>query len=204
MSAKKWKLYIHTNKINGKKYIGITSKEKVEHRWREGRGYQENTYFSSAIEKYGWDNFNHEILINDLTEDEAKIMERFCIVFWKTKNRLYGYNMTDGGDGTRGFYPSRETREKLSIARRKENLSEETLKRRSDALRGRQFSEEHKRKIGKGNSKPIKMFDRDGNFLKLFNSAHDAEIELGIGHSHISQCCTGKRMTTGGYMWQFA
>lgn len=112
--------------------------------------------------------------------------------------------MTSGGDGTPGYHPSEETRQKLSVARRRENLSEETLKRRSESLRGRRFSDEHKRKIGDANSKPINMLSKTGELIRSFSSAREAEVTLGISHSHISQCCTGKRKSTGGYMWSFA
>lgn len=204
MNTKPWRVYVHINKANGKRYVGVTSKPNPNHRWSNGLGYKENTHFYAAIQKYGWNNFEHIILAEGLTEQEAKEMEKQLIAEWNTQNREYGYNMTSGGDGTPGFYPSEETRMKLSIARRKENLSEETLARRSAGLRGRKFTEEHKRKIGDGNSKAIEMFSKDGEFLKRFNSAHEAEEELGIHHSHISQCCHGTRMTTGGYKWRFA
>ncbi len=199
-----WKVYVHINKFNDKKYIGITSKPKVEHRWNGGRGYKENTHFSSAIQKYGWDNFEHIVLFDGLTADQAKALECHLIESWKTQNNLYGYNMTSGGDGTPGCHPSLETRKKLSDARRKENLSSETLRRRSEGLRGRKFSDEHKRKIGNGNSKPIEMLTKDGVVLKHFKSARDAELSTGISHSHISQCCNGKRNSSGGYCWRFA
>lgn len=201
---KVWKVYVHTNKCNGKRYVGITSKAKPEHRWNSGRGYSESTHFYTAIQKYGWDAFDHEILRDGLTEAEAKAEEKRLIALWNTMDRSCGYNMTSGGDGTPGYIPSDETRAKLSVARRKENLSDETLKRRSDGLRGKKFSDEHKRKIGDGNSKPIDMLDRSGVLLRSFRSARDAEIELGISHSHISQCCHGRRESAGGYKWKFA
>lgn len=204
MEQKQWKVYVHTNILNGKRYVGVTSKENVNHRWSNGNGYKENPHFYSAIQKYGWDGFEHTILFDGMSEKQAKEKERELIKFWHTQDPSYGYNMTSGGDGTPDCHPSAETRHKLSIARRKENLSEETLARRSAGLRGRKFSEEHKRKIGDGNSKPIEMLDIDGRVIKQFRSAHDAEEETGIGHSHISQCCNGKRHTTGGFRWRFA
>lgn len=204
MSEKAWTVYVHTNKSNGKRYVGITSKHKPEHRWNGGRGYSENPYFYAAIIKYGWDGFNHDILYTGIDEESAKRIEKELIKLWHTQDRLLGYNMTSGGDGTPDYHPSEETRAKLSKARRKENLSEETLRRRSAGLRGRKFSEEHKRKIGEANSKPIDMFTKDGVFVRSFNSAYEAETELGIGHTHISQCCTGQRKSTGGYAWKFA
>lgn len=203
MEEKNWKVYIHTNLINKKRYIGITSK-KPEHRWLEGRGYKDNRYFGNAIAKYGWDSFSHEVVFEDLTRSEAVDLEKLLIATFRTQDRRYGYNMTAGGDGTLGYYPSAETRAKLSEARRKENLSEETLRRRSEGLRGRKFSDEHKKKIGDGNSKAINMITKDGEYIRSFRGASDAELELGISHSHISQCCTGKRKTAGGYMWEFA
>ena len=204
MIENKWRVYVHVNKADGKRYVGITSKPKPEHRWNGGRGYKENPHFYAAIEKYGWDEFEHIIVESGLTHEEAKEMECSLISLWKTQDRNFGYNMTSGGEGTPGYHPSEETRKKLSAARMKENLSEETLKRRSAGLRGRKFSDEHKRKIGIGNSKPIDMFQMDGTYIRSFNSAHDAESELGISHSHISQCCHNKRNSTGGYKWRFA
>ena len=59
-------VYMHINKINDKKYIGITS-YSLKERWRNGNGYGENTPFGQAIKKYGWNNFEHKILYSDLT-----------------------------------------------------------------------------------------------------------------------------------------
>lgn len=63
-------VYLHRNKINNKCYIGKTCK-RAEHRWNNGRGYKSNTYFYRAIQKYGWNAFDHRILKCDLTPDEA-------------------------------------------------------------------------------------------------------------------------------------
>lgn len=164
----------------------------------------ENPFFYSAILKYAWDGFDHEIVADGLNESEAKAMEKALIASYKANDRGFGYNLTSGGDGTPGHFPSEETRRKLSSARRKENLSEETLRRRSEGLRGRKFSNEHKRKIGEANSKPVEMLGMDGVSIRRFKSAYEAEQTMGIGHSHISQCCTNKRRSTGGYRWKFA
>ena len=195
---------MHENKHNLKKYVGITSKENPNHRWNNGRGYKENPHFYSAICKYGWDEFNHLIISSGLDKNTAKKIECGLIQLWNTQDRRFGYNATAGGDGTPNFHPSEETRAKLSRARKKENLSVETLQRRSESLRGRKFSDEHKKKIGDSNSKAIKMYDKDGNYISYFRGARDAEIQLGISHSHISQCCHGRRNSAGGYIWKFA
>ncbi len=201
---KLWKVYVHTNIENGKRYVGITSRINPEIRWRNGRGYNENPHFKKAIDKYGWDGFTHEVLLDGLTGDNAKAMERELIALWNTQNPKFGYNMTSGGDGTPDYHPSVETRKKLSFTRMRENLSSETRKRKSDAMHNRILSDEHKRKIGEGNSKPIDMFDKSGNFIKSFDSATAAEKELKISHSHISQCCNKSRKSAGGYVWKFA
>lgn len=204
MKEKRWKVYVHINKENGKRYYGVTSRDNPNHRWENGNGYKENPHFWSAIQAYGWDGFDHVIICDGLSEEEAKSMEKRFIAEYGTQDRSRGYNMTSGGDGTPDYHPSEETKAKLSKARLRENLSEETLKRRSDGLRGRKFTDEHKRKIGDGNSKPISMFSNDDTYIKSFKSARDAEVELGISHAHISQCCHGHRKTAGGYQWAFA
>mgnify|MGYP002513570873 CR=1 FL=1 len=68
---RKYCVYVHTNVINGKKYVGMTS-QTPERRWgTNGRGYKQNLYFSSEIQEYGWDNFKHEIVADNMTFDEA-------------------------------------------------------------------------------------------------------------------------------------
>ena len=93
---KKWCVYLHTSP-SGKYYVGITS-QKPERRWRNGKGYIHNNYFTNAINKYGWDNFMHEIIADDLSENEAKVLEEMLIKKFQSNNVAYGYNITSGGE----------------------------------------------------------------------------------------------------------
>lgn len=68
-----YKVYCHISP-NNKVYIGITQQEPKQ-RWQGGKGYKENQYFYRAIQKYGWDNFQHEILFENLTKQEAEKKE---------------------------------------------------------------------------------------------------------------------------------
>lgn len=109
-----YKIYAHVNKINGKIYIGQTRQEPKK-RWLCGHGYEQNQHFWSAIQNYGWDNFEHIILIEDLSLEEANLIEQELILKFKTYQREYGYNIQLGGNvsGT----VSNETKEKLSVQR---------------------------------------------------------------------------------------
>lgn len=92
-----YKVYKHINKINNKIYIGITQQE-LNKRWQNGYGYKEQKYFYSAIKKYGWENFEHIILFDNLTEEEAIKKEIELIKEYKSNNRKYGYNISQGGE----------------------------------------------------------------------------------------------------------
>ena len=61
MEEKTYTVYMHDNKINHKKYIGITSQDP-EKRWRQGTNYKTCIAFQRAVDKYGWDGFDHIIL----------------------------------------------------------------------------------------------------------------------------------------------
>lgn len=91
---KLWIVYCHENKINKKKYIGITS-QKLNRRWREGNGYK-NTLFGKVIKKYGWDNFEHYIIEKDIPEYLIDEKEKFYITKFNTMIPN-GYNSTSGG-----------------------------------------------------------------------------------------------------------
>lgn len=135
-----WCVYMHENRVNGKKYIGITS-QKPTNRWRNGAGYDKQPRFFAAIRRYGWDAFRHEILYTGLTQEEAERLEIELIEKYGTLNEEKGYNLSPGGVV---FTPTAETRAKQSSARMGWTPSAETRQKMSDAKRGKSLSEEHR------------------------------------------------------------
>jgi group I intron endonuclease len=148
---RKWCVYMHTNKINNKVYVGITCRS-VQERWKGGYRYAEDQpVFHRAIKKYGWDGFEHIIFAEHLTKEEAINMEIALIALYKTncrryRNPSYGYNMTDGGEGCSGHVVSEESRKKMSEARKGIVFSEETIQKMREAQLGRKHTDETKKK----------------------------------------------------------
>lgn len=148
-----WCVYMHTNLINNKKYIGITSLKNPHNRWRsDGSGYKRQTRFWNAIQKYGWENFKHEILLKNETKEYAEKVEKCLIRHYKTRNREYGYNITDGGEGVSGWKPNDEWRRKQSELKKNQVISEETRKKISKANKGHHVSDETREKISKNHA----------------------------------------------------
>ena len=94
---RKWKVYMHVvpKELSGYKhdkyYIGITQ-QSLTKRWQHGAGYHSCSFFRKAIDKYGWDNIEHLVVAEDLTEKEAKDMEVELIAKYNSYNSKYGYN----------------------------------------------------------------------------------------------------------------
>lgn len=120
-------VYVHILKSDRRKYIGLTKYgENPNRRWNNGNGYRDNVYFYNAIQKYGWGNFEHVILFSELTKEQAVVKERACIKLFNTQDRLYGFNLTVGGDGTVGLSP--EIRDKINSANTKHHVPAEELR----------------------------------------------------------------------------
>lgn len=103
-SNKRYCVYMHTvpKEISGyqydKRYIGITCKKNPADRWgKDGSGYK-SQYFWNAIQKYGWENIRHEIIMEDLTKEEAEEKEQLFIRAFDSKLGYRGYNGSDGGE----------------------------------------------------------------------------------------------------------
>ena len=186
-----WYVYMHINKINNKKYIGISSEENPNRRWKNGFGYKQQIFFR-AIQKYGWENFEHKIIFTDLTEKEAKLKEQELISEYQSNNPLYGYNRSKGGDdlpektpelcekisnSLKEYYNTKEgqERKKLISQQRKEYYTSHEA-----PFKGKHHTEETKKLMSEkakqrkpNRSISIKMLDENGNILKIFESKQE-------------------------------
>ena len=131
ISDEKCSIYCHISP-KGKKYIGI-SLNPVK-RWRNGKGYAHNQDLANDIQKYGWDNFAHLIIADNLSVAEAKRLEAKLIKTLDLQNEQKGYNIRDGGNGAMAV----RSREKMSMARAGRNF-----------CKGKKLSDLTKEKISK-------------------------------------------------------
>lgn len=202
---KKYCVYKHESP-SGKVYIGVTSL-RPERRWENGHGYSYNPHFWKAIVKYGWENFTHTILFDDLSKDEAYSLEIELIREYNSTNPKRGYNITNGGKGGQlGIVLSEEQRKKKSESAKKawERIpykqrshyrEEKDLKPATLRYRGARLG--HKKT-------PVVQLSINGEYIRTWNSMCEIERKLGIKTGKISECCHGKRPAYGGYKWLFA
>ena len=153
-----YKVYKHISP-NGKVYIGIT-KRNVEDRWNDGKGYKGNEHFYRAIQKYGWNNFNHEILFENLTKEEACQKEIELIAEYKSNNFEYGYNICAGGEGRLDSRQTEETKKLISEASKQHWENPKIRDKIISKLNGHITSEETKKKISESN----KLYWKDKEF----------------------------------------
>lgn len=92
---KKYCVYVHVNKQNGKRYVGRTG--NIDNRWKPS-AYKGCKYFYNAIQKYGWDGFDHIILKDYLTYQQSIDLENRYIEMFNTRNPNNGYNLTGGNE----------------------------------------------------------------------------------------------------------
>lgn len=152
-----YSVYAHISPSN-KMYIGITM-QNPKKRWRNGTAYKSNKHFTRAINKYKWENFQHEIIAYGLSKKEACNFEKLLIEKLNTTNPNFGYNCSSGGDCGNAFAGKTEEemnqiRQKMSESRQGFEFSEECRKNISNSklgekhhMYGKHHSEEAKKKI---------------------------------------------------------
>ena len=177
-----YSIYKSTNLITGKKYIGFTVsffKRKNQHKYesfnKKCSGY--NSYFHKAIRKYGWNNFNWEIIYQSKDVDYCKkIMENYFITEYDTYNN--GYNETLGGEGSLGFRHTEQHKENLNIKYTGKNnpmygksyiRDENHKKYMSNLLSGIKKPKEQIEKRVAAVSKNWILIDKEGNKFEIKN-----------------------------------
>ena len=195
-------IYGYFNIITLMWYVGRTSL-KVSHRaGKNGSMYRRQLKFWSAIQTYGWPNFECHILVTTDDLEESYRLEQYWI---EQKDSVEnGYNTSTGGkSGSNGTHPVRsdDFRRKVS----------ESHKGEKNHNYGKHFSEDWRDNLAKSNRnnpkqklRPVQQFTREGQFIKEYPSIMEAYRQTSINRSHIISCCKGQRETAGEYIWKYS
>lgn len=224
-----FKIYKATNKINGKSYIGQTidfEHRKHVHIHRRDGYCDPNSIFHRALDKYGEENFEWEILAEIPGKDFANAFEREMIRKYNTY-KPNGYNLTKGGDGGSMWNAIPVVRLTLDgeFVERYDSASEaskdgfyqghvlQCCRDPRSQTKGYIFmyEDEYKRKGGRRKeewpvpnfAKEIIQCDMDGNFIKKYRKIADAERETGISHTRIVGCAKGRDKSANGYIFVY-
>lgn len=199
MNLKCHKIYKYTNKLNDKVYIGRTCKSLKMRAGHNGSRYKGSHKFWNAIQKYGWDNFIGEVIVDNLTDEEAGELEVKFIKEYDSVNK--GYNTLYDSNvrlsesyrdsislSLQNVFKDKEKREKLSNSLKGENNpfygkhhSEETIEKIRQKRKGQKLSKEQKEKISnslKGEKNPF------------YGKHHSEETKKKIGEANKGRVCS--------------
>jgi len=194
-------IYLTTNLINNKKYVGKHKSEVFTESYK-GSG----TYLNNAIAKYGWDNFKVELIKECYSEEDLNNSEIEEIAKRDAVNSSDYYNLTLGGFGGfdfinqnrdkfytgrnmhginnpnynhRGYKLSEETRNKMSLVRKGVSPSKESIIKRSESLKGHKTTEETKHKISESHKNKI-WINKDNEKRKVSKDELDFYLSQGF------------------------
>lgn len=133
-----YSIYKYINRVNNKVYIGQTMTSLRERAQSNGSNYKGCPKFYGAIQKYGWDAFEAEIIDVAYSVEEANEKEKYYIKYYKSTDDEFGYNIDFGGQNG----PVSEiAREKIS-----EKVKERYTDKTKNPMYGKKHSEESKKK----------------------------------------------------------
>lgn len=213
-------IYLHTNKVNLKKYIGQTRRKDPRDRWQKGKGYlRSQKIFGNAIKSYGWDGFLHEAFI--CPSKLLNEIEKHFVSVFNTTDTSFGYNGKEGGEA------GRFTSENVLVAIDQYDIDGVFVKswsRISNAaeeldIDGSQLSAAVKNDLHfacgflwvlKGYPAPepyisqqrkVSCYKLTGEFLFNCDSLSIASEKTGVTVQNIHNCCAGHRKSANGYMF---
>lgn len=197
-------IYRITNLVNGKVYIGQTMNPKL--RWAKHKTNKKNRHLYGSFKKYGIENFSFEVLLSNLTKEQADRVEIRLIKRYKATDPNIGYNNANGG--SHGTY-SQATKDRLSVSHKK------YFETHTHPLLGTHMSKERyehhmsTRLRGKDspwwcNGSKVEQIDtKTGEVIAVYPAVSEAYRQTGIQISNIVKVCKGKRDKAGGYKWRY-
>ena len=180
--ADTYKVYMHRHKENGKVYIGCTKKSLCK-RFENGKGYKKCSRFWDAICKDGFDAFEHIVLLEGLTKEEAHNLEEKLVDAYDAMNPENGYNLRRGGLHN---IPCPEVGKKISQSKMNHEVSEAT-----------------KDKLRQYNGKKVLQKTMTGEPIRVFDSLSEAAKAVGGFKSNIYAVCNGRKHSCKNYKWEY-
>ena len=199
-------VYVHITP-NGKLYIGMSSFSNATKRWKScGYGYQNQSLFWKAIQKYGWDNIQHIVLLEGLSKEVACECEKYLIVKYQTQNPKFGYNLSNGGEINQGYHHTEEYKKHLSVINKErykytknpmygKTLSEKTKQQISTSLTGKVQSEETKLK----RSQSLKGHAVSEETRNKISQSHKGKVLTVEHRKKLSESAKGRKSKCVGY-----
>ena len=204
-------IYKATSKTTGKIYIGQTKqtlKERINQHNSHAFNSQSNYHFHNAIRKYGPNDFQYEIIEDNINSAELlNEREKYWIEFYDSYNN--GYNSTLGGDGriTRDdeailklFLEGKTTKEICGITKHSRNTVYKSYKIQNLS---KQNNQRKNHSTSLRCSKKVEQYDLFGNFVKSFHSASECS-KYGYQQSAVSSVCRQEQLSAYGYLWKYS
>ena len=191
-------VYIITNKINSKKYIGSSRKHKIDENY-----YGSGKAIKNALKKHGKENFIREILWEG--EGDARSMEIYFLEKVNAANNPLYYNMTNDARGNN--LHKKETKQTVSEKLTGRKFSQETCSKISKNKTGIRFSEGYKTRKDKGNPRPttkgrispnegkgrkVDLFSCTGEYIKTYLNYNHLAKDLNINPETVRCHLIGK------------
>jgi hypothetical protein len=202
---------------SGLKYLGVTSKDPYIYK---GSGH----YWKKHIKKHNLkcEDIATDILLETSDKDIVKFWGMYYSKIWNiVESDVFANLIPESGEfSTLGFKMSLDSRNKISVGNLGKKRSAEQSCNLSKIRLGRKLSDSAKLKIGIANSKrvqsletklkignsgkkPVLQYDLSMNFIKEWDCAKNAGIDLKINNTNITQCCKNKAKTANGFIWKY-
>jgi group I intron endonuclease len=192
-------IYITTNLINGKKYIG----QRKFNQWKTYLG--SGTVFKKSLAKYGKESFNRDIIAFSYSQKESNELEKKLIKKYNAVLNDNFYNIADGGKQSNTV--AGKTSEEIKEIRKKQSNSlkgkllgiKNPMYGKKGYWYGKKLSNIHIHNAVKNKiMKPIGKYNPRAkriillNTMEIFDTIKEASIKYNINHADISSCCKGK------------
>lgn len=217
---------------DGGVYIGQTCQKLKYRQGKDGKNYltvdkQTGEFLqpeiAHAIIKYGWDNVKKEIILENLSSEEADQNEISLISQYRAGGKCY--NMASGGKGTCGTRSTKILQYDLSgkLIKKWESIKEaetEINKPRAQAnivacCQGRKHraygyiwryaNDPNKLEVKPLTPyrSPINQITKTGKIINTYPTIAEASRCTGIGSTSIGNALRGWSSSAGGYVWKF-